>query len=115
MAGKLIKALALNNEFRVFVVDATEMIREAQARHNSWSTATAALGRTIAWANRSLEQSHRNYTDCSSTMCALFLPTNFSSNCSGESPWDINLEMRGSSFNLCSISPMLSSLASGRT
>lgn len=47
MAGKLIKALALNNEFRVFVVDATEMIREAQARHNSWSTATAALGRTM--------------------------------------------------------------------
>jgi molecular chaperone Hsp33 len=47
MADSLIKALAYNNEIRVYVADATEMVSEAQRLHDSWSTATAALGRSM--------------------------------------------------------------------
>lgn len=47
MTDSLIKALAFNNEIRVYVVDATNMVEEARSRHDSWSTATAALGRTM--------------------------------------------------------------------
>lgn len=47
MSDKFIKALAYQNELRVFVTDATEMVGEAQRRHDSWSTATAALGRAM--------------------------------------------------------------------
>src|SRR5699024_191269 len=47
MSDKLIKALAYNDEIRVYVVDATEMVKEAQRRHDSWNTATAALGRAM--------------------------------------------------------------------
>ncbi|API87910.1 Hsp33 family molecular chaperone [Marinilactibacillus sp. 15R] len=47
MTDKLIKALAYNNEIRVYVVDATEMVTEAQKKHDTWSTATAALGRAM--------------------------------------------------------------------
>ncbi|WP_208560548.1 Hsp33 family molecular chaperone HslO [Marinilactibacillus kalidii] len=47
MKDKLIKALAYENEIRVYVVDATEMVAEAQRRHDSWATATAALGRAM--------------------------------------------------------------------
>lgn len=47
MSDTLIKALAYNNEIRVYVVDATEMVEEARSLHDSWNTATAALGRTM--------------------------------------------------------------------
>lgn len=47
MTDKLIKALAYENEIRVYVADTTEMVAEAQRRHQSWSTATAALGRAM--------------------------------------------------------------------
>lgn len=47
MTDKLIKALAYDNEIRVYVADTTEMVAEAQRRHQSWSTATAALGRAM--------------------------------------------------------------------
>lgn len=47
MSDSLIKALAYNNEIRVYVVDATEMVEEARERHDSWNTATAALGRAM--------------------------------------------------------------------
>lgn len=50
MQDKLIKALAYKNELRVYVVDATEMVAEAQRRHESWNTATAALGRAMIGA-----------------------------------------------------------------
>lgn len=47
MTDKLVKALAFNDEIRIYVVDATDMIAEAQRRHDSWNTATAALGRSM--------------------------------------------------------------------
>lgn len=47
MTDSLIKALAFNDEIRVYVVDATEMVEEARQLHESWNTATAALGRAM--------------------------------------------------------------------
>lgn len=47
MSDKLIKALGYNDQIRVYVVNATEMVKEAQAKHDSWSAATAALGRAM--------------------------------------------------------------------
>lgn len=47
MTDSLIKALAYNNEIRVYVVDATDMVEEGRRLHDTWSTATAALGRTM--------------------------------------------------------------------
>lgn len=47
MSDKLVKALAYNNEIRVYVIDATDMVNEAQSRHDTWNTATAALGRAM--------------------------------------------------------------------
>jgi len=50
MTDSLIKALAYNNEIRVYVVDATEMVEEAHQLHDTWSAATAALGRSMIGA-----------------------------------------------------------------
>lgn len=47
MADSLLKALAYHDEIRVYVVDATDMVEEARRLHDTWSTATAALGRTM--------------------------------------------------------------------
>lgn len=47
MTDILKKALAFNDEVRIYVVDATEMVREAQSIHDSRSVATAALGRSL--------------------------------------------------------------------
>lgn len=47
MTDKLIKALAFNNEIRIYVLDATKMVSEGQSRHETWSAATAALGRAM--------------------------------------------------------------------
>ncbi|WP_273341160.1 Hsp33 family molecular chaperone HslO [Alloiococcus otitis] len=47
MADKLLKALAYNDEIRIYVADATDMVAEAQRRHDTWNTATAALGRAM--------------------------------------------------------------------
>lgn len=47
MSDHLLKALAFDNQIRVYVLDATETVSEAQERHETWSTATAALGRTM--------------------------------------------------------------------
>lgn len=47
MSDKLIKALGYKDQVRVYVVDATDMIREAQKKHDTWSAATCALGRAM--------------------------------------------------------------------
>lgn len=47
MTDKLIKALAYNKEIRAYVINATDMVAQAQKRHGSWNTATAALGRAM--------------------------------------------------------------------
>lgn len=47
MADSLIKALAYNDEVRIYVINATEMVEEARKLHDTWNVATAALGRSI--------------------------------------------------------------------
>lgn len=47
MADSLLKALAYNDEVRIYVINATEMVEEARQLHDSWSVATAALGRSM--------------------------------------------------------------------
>lgn len=47
MTDQLVKALAYDDQIRIYVVDATQTVSEAQKRHTLWHTATAALGRTL--------------------------------------------------------------------
>ncbi len=47
MADTLLKVLAFNDEVKAVAMVATDAIAEAQRRHDTWSSATAALGRTI--------------------------------------------------------------------
>lgn len=47
VSDKLIKALAYDDQIRIYVIDATEMVRVAQNKHASWGAATAALGRAM--------------------------------------------------------------------
>jgi molecular chaperone Hsp33 len=47
MSDYLLKSLGYNGEVRVYAVDATEAVAEAQRRHGTWSAASAALGRTM--------------------------------------------------------------------
>lgn len=50
MGDYLVKALAFDGQVRAFAVDATQTVGEAQRRHDTWHTATAALGRTMVGA-----------------------------------------------------------------
>jgi len=43
----LVKALAYDDQVRAYAVLSTETVGEAQRRHNTWPTASAALGRTL--------------------------------------------------------------------
>lgn len=43
----LVKALAYGGFVRAYAVSATETVAEAQRRHDTWNTASAALGRTM--------------------------------------------------------------------
>jgi molecular chaperone Hsp33 len=47
MTDYLIKALAYDNQVRAYATRTTETISEAQKRHQTWPTASAALGRTM--------------------------------------------------------------------
>jgi len=47
MTDSLIKALAFNDEVRIYVMNATNMVETARKTHDSWSVATAALGRSM--------------------------------------------------------------------
>ncbi|MCM3791124.1 Hsp33 family molecular chaperone HslO [Domibacillus indicus] len=47
MSDYLVKALAFNGQVRAYAVDTTKTVGEAQRRHGSWPTASAALGRTM--------------------------------------------------------------------
>ncbi|WP_172207681.1 Hsp33 family molecular chaperone HslO [Pseudolactococcus hodotermopsidis] len=44
---KIIKTISSNGHFRAYALEATETVGEAQRRHQSWSTSTVALGRTL--------------------------------------------------------------------
>ncbi|EIT84165.1 Hsp33-like chaperonin [Fictibacillus macauensis ZFHKF-1] len=47
MSDYLIKALAYDGQIRAYAMKGTEMVGEAQRRHITWPTASAALGRTM--------------------------------------------------------------------
>lgn len=47
MTDQLTKALAFNDEARIYILTATNLVAEAQQRHDTWHTATAAFGRTL--------------------------------------------------------------------
>jgi molecular chaperone Hsp33 len=47
MNDYLVKALAFDGQVRAYAVRTTETVSEAQRRHQTWRTASAALGRSI--------------------------------------------------------------------
>ncbi|WP_077620174.1 Hsp33 family molecular chaperone HslO [Bacillus sinesaloumensis] len=47
MSDYLIKALAFNGQVRAYAINSTETVGEAQRRHYTWPTASAALGRAM--------------------------------------------------------------------
>ncbi|SFA51308.1 molecular chaperone Hsp33 [Anoxybacillus pushchinoensis] len=47
MTDYLVKALAYDGQVRAYAVRTTETVREAQRRHQTWPTASAALGRAM--------------------------------------------------------------------
>ncbi len=47
MSDYLVRALAFDGNVRAFAARTTETVGEAQRRHQTWPTATAALGRSI--------------------------------------------------------------------
>jgi molecular chaperone Hsp33 len=47
MNDYLVKALAFNGQIRAYAVRTTETVSEAQRRHQTWRTASAALGRSM--------------------------------------------------------------------
>ncbi|OCA91586.1 Hsp33 family molecular chaperone HslO [Pseudobacillus wudalianchiensis] len=47
MKDYLVKALAFDGQVRAYAVDTTETINEAQRRHYTWPTASAAMGRAM--------------------------------------------------------------------
>lgn len=50
MSDYLVKALAYSGFVRAYAVNAMETIGEAQRRHDTWNTSSAALGRTMIGA-----------------------------------------------------------------
>lgn len=46
--NQIVSALANNKNIRVMVADVTQLVQEAKSRHQTYPTATAALGRTMA-------------------------------------------------------------------
>ena len=47
MEDYLVKALAFDGKIRAYAARSTNTVGEAQKRHNTWPTATAALGRAL--------------------------------------------------------------------
>lgn len=47
MSDYLVKALACDGQVRAYAARTTETVGEAQRRHHTWPTASAALGRTL--------------------------------------------------------------------
>jgi molecular chaperone Hsp33 len=47
MNDYIVKALAYNGAIRVYAARTTETVSEAQRRHDTWATASAALGRSL--------------------------------------------------------------------
>ena len=47
MSDYLVRALAFEGNVRAFAVRTTDTVGEAQRRHETWPTASAALGRSM--------------------------------------------------------------------
>lgn len=47
MEDYMVRALGYNDQVRAYAVNTTAAVQEAQSRHYTWPTASAALGRTI--------------------------------------------------------------------
>lgn len=47
MSDYLVKSLAFDSQIRAYAVDATETVSTAQKLHDTWSAASAALGRSL--------------------------------------------------------------------
>jgi len=47
---RLIRGTALNGKVRAFAVRTTELVEELRRRHDTYPTATAAMGRTVTAA-----------------------------------------------------------------
>ncbi|WP_322908072.1 Hsp33 family molecular chaperone HslO [Paenibacillus campi] len=47
---RLIRGMALGGKVRAFAVRSTELVEELRQRHDTWPTATAAMGRTLSTA-----------------------------------------------------------------
>ncbi|UQS84019.1 Hsp33 family molecular chaperone HslO [Bombilactobacillus thymidiniphilus] len=47
MGDYLVKALAQNSHFRIYAVNASQLVATAQKSHDTWSASTAALGRSL--------------------------------------------------------------------
>ena len=47
MSDYLVKSLAFDGQIRAYAVDATETVSTAQKLHDTWSAASAALGRSL--------------------------------------------------------------------
>lgn len=47
MEDYLLKVLAYEGQLRIYAAKTTQLVQDAQAIHDTWSTATAALGRTL--------------------------------------------------------------------
>ncbi|NCU17727.1 Hsp33 family molecular chaperone HslO [Pallidibacillus pasinlerensis] len=47
MSDYIVKAIGYEGEVRAYAIRSTETVREAQRRHDTWATASAALGRTL--------------------------------------------------------------------
>lgn len=47
MTDYLVKALAYDGQIRAYAVRTTDVVSEAQRRHQTWRTASAALGRSL--------------------------------------------------------------------
>lgn len=50
MRDHLVKALAFDGQVRAYAAVTTNLVSEAQQRHDTWATASAALGRTLTGA-----------------------------------------------------------------
>ncbi len=44
---KIIKSISTSGSFRAYVLDCTETVRTAQEKHQTFSSSTVALGRTL--------------------------------------------------------------------
>lgn len=47
MQNRLVRAIAAGGQIRALALTATEVVEEARRRHDTWPTATAALGRSL--------------------------------------------------------------------